>query len=141
MTVSDSLSITVDAPMQQVLAVLRDIDRQQDWFPGNTESQVLERDDDGLPTRARMVNDVKIAKDEFVLDYTHTASGFAWELQSPTRVQKVHRGSWALVARGERTEATMSLTVDTSLPLPGFVQRRTVKDTLQGATRALAAQF
>ena len=56
-------------------------------------------------------------------------------------MQKAQEGSWALVDKGGRTEATMSLTVDTSLPLPGFVQKKTVKDTLKGATSALAKQF
>ena len=65
MAVTDSLSVTVNAPVDQVLAFLRDIDNQKNWFPGNNESEVLERDEAGLPTRARLVNDVKVAKDEF----------------------------------------------------------------------------
>jgi ribosome-associated toxin RatA of RatAB toxin-antitoxin module len=141
MAVSDSMSVTVNAPVDQVLAFLRDIDNQKNWFPGNNDSQVLERDEAGLPTKARLVNDVKVAKDEFVLDYTHTDSGFSWHLPEPTKVQKVQEGSWALADKGGRTEATMSLTIDTTLPLPGFVQKKTLKDTLKGATKALAAQF
>ena len=141
MAVSDSLSVTVNAPVDQTLAFLRDIDNQKNWFPGNLASEVLERDDAGLPTRARLVNDVKVAKDEFELNYTHNDSGFSWTLVSPTKVQKMQEGSWSLTDRGGTTEATMSLTVDTTLPLPGFVQKKTVKDTLKGATRGLAAQF
>ena len=141
MAVSESLSVTVNAPVDQVLEFLRDIDNQKNWFPGNTDSAVLERDEEGRPTRARLVNDVKVAKDEFELDYTHNDSGFSWTLVAPTKVQKKQAGSWTLVDKGGRTEATMDLTVDTSLPLPGFVQRKTVKDTLKGATSALAKQF
>ena len=141
MAVSDSLTVTVNAPLATVLDFLRDIDNQKNWFPGNLESQVLERDEDGLPTKARLVNDVKVAKDDFTLDYTHHDSGFSWRLPAPTKVQKLQEGSWSLVDRGAQTEATMTLTVDTSLPLPGFVQKKTVKDTLKGATSALAKQF
>jgi ribosome-associated toxin RatA of RatAB toxin-antitoxin module len=141
MAVTETLSVTVNAPVDQVLAFLLDIDNQKNWFPGNTDSEVLERDDAGRPTRARLVNDVKVAKDEFELDYTHNDAGFAWTLVAPTRVQKTQSGSWTLADRGGRTEATMDLTVDTSLPLPGFVQKKTVKDTLKGATSALAKQF
>jgi len=135
------MSVTVNAPADEVLAFLRDIDNQKNWFPGNSDSEVLERDENGLPTKARLVNDVKVAKDEFVLDYTHTEDGFSWHLPEPTRVQKTQEGSWTVVDQGGRSEATMRLTVDTSLPLPGFVQRKTVKDTLKGATSALAKQF
>jgi ribosome-associated toxin RatA of RatAB toxin-antitoxin module len=141
MAVTDSLSVTVNAPLDQVLAFLRDIDNQKNWFPGNNESQVLARDDAGLPTRARLVNDVKVAKDDFQLDYVHSDTGFSWTLVAPTKVQKRQEGSWSLADTGGSTEATMTLTVDTSLPLPGFVQKKTVKDTLKGATSALAKQF
>ena len=141
MAVSNSLSVTVNAPFDQVLAFLRDIDNQKNWFPGNEVSEVLERDENGLPTKARLVNDVKVAKDDFTLDYTHTDTGFSWRLPAPTKVQKIQEGSWSLADKGGKTEATMSLTIDTSLPLPGFVQKKTLNDTLKGATSSLAKQF
>ena len=94
------------------------------------------------PTRARLVNDVKVAKDAFELDYTHTDTGFSWVLPAPTRVQKVQEGSWKVVETGaNQCDATMSLTIDTALPLPGFIQKKTVKDTVAGATSALVKQF
>jgi ribosome-associated toxin RatA of RatAB toxin-antitoxin module len=141
MAVSNSLSVTVNAPLDRVLAFLRDIDNQKNWFPGNEVSEVLERDENGLPTRARLVNDVKVAKDDFTLDYTHNDTGFSWRLPAPTKVQKVQEGSWSLADKGDKTEATMALTIDTSLPLPGFVQKKTLNDTLKGATSALVKQF
>jgi ribosome-associated toxin RatA of RatAB toxin-antitoxin module len=142
MAQTESLSVTVGAPAADVLAFLRDIDNQKNWFPGNLESEVLERDADGRPTRARLVNDVKVVKDEFQLDYTHADDGFSWVLVKPTSVQKSQVGSWQVVAVGDdQSEVTMTLTVDTSLPLPGFVQKRIIKDTLKGATAGLAKQF
>jgi hypothetical protein len=139
---TEALGVTVDAPVVDVLAFLRDIDNQKNWFPGNIESEVLERDADGRPARARLVNDVKVAKDEFLLDYTHTDGGFSWVLVEPTSVQKSQVGSWQVIDVGDdRSEVTMTLTVDTSLPLPGFVQKRIIKDTLKGATASLAKQF
>jgi ribosome-associated toxin RatA of RatAB toxin-antitoxin module len=139
---SESLSVTVGAPAADVLAFLRDIDNQKSWFPGNIESEVLERDADGLVARARLVNDVKVAKDEFLLDYTHTDDGFSWVLVKPTSVQKSQVGSWRVIGvDDDRSEVTMTLTVDTSLPMPGFVQKRIIKDTLKGATSGLAKQF
>lgn len=140
MSVSDSMTVTVNAPAAAVLAFLRDIDNQQNWFPGNILSEVLETDADGRPAKAKLVNDVKIAKDEFTLSYTHTDDGFSWSLDAPTSVQKQQTGSWTVVDKGGKAEATMQLTLDTKLPLPGFVQKKTVKDTLKGATSALQKQ-
>ena len=138
MAQTETVSVTIAAPAADVLEFLRDIDNQKNWFPGNLESDVLERDSDGRPVRARLVNDVKVVKDEFLLDYTHTDDGFSWVLVKPTSVQKSQVGSWRVIEVGQdRSEVTMTLTVDTSLPLPGFVQKRIVKDTLKGATAGL----
>jgi ribosome-associated toxin RatA of RatAB toxin-antitoxin module len=137
MSVSGSETITINAPVADVLAIIRDVDNQSTWFPGNLESEVLETDDAGLPTKARMVNDVKVAKDEFELSYTHTDTGMSWSLVAPSKAQKGQEGSWSLADKGGQTEATMTLTVDSTLPLPGFMQKKIVKDTLNNATKAL----
>lgn len=125
--------------MADVLAIVRDIDGQPSWFPGNLAAEVLETDADGLPTKAHMVNDVKVAKDEFELAYTNTDNSIAWSLVAPSKAQKGQEGSWTLVDKGGTTEATMSLTIDSALPLPGFMQKKVLKDTLKGATKALKA--
>jgi hypothetical protein len=60
----------------------------------------------------------------------------------PTSVQKSQVGSWQVTeVDDDRSKATMTLTVDTSLPMPGFVQKRIIKDTLKGAVSGLAKQF
>lgn len=135
------MSVTVNAPAADVLAKLRDIGNQKDWFPGNLESDVLETNDDGSVARARLTNDVKVAKDTFEVTYEHADDGFSWTLAAPTKVQKENAGSWKVVDKGGKSEATMTLTIDTSLPLPSFVQKKTLKDTLKATTKALAAQF
>jgi hypothetical protein len=130
-------SIAIDAPIQSVLSVIRDLPAQVEWFPGCVSSTVLQIDDGGLPLRARQVNDVKVAKDEFELDYTHTDSSMAWRLVAPSTAQKDASGSWSLVAKGDRTEATLSISLEPSLPLPGFLVKKAIGDTVKGATRAL----
>ncbi|MCB0916188.1 MAG: SRPBCC family protein [Actinobacteria bacterium] len=137
MSVSGTQQIVINAPLADVLAIVRDIDGQPSWFPGNLEAEVLETDDAGLPTKARIVNDVKVAKDEFELSYTNSDDSIAWSLVAPSKAQKAQEGSWKLVDKGGSTEATMSLTIDSALPLPGFMQKKVLKDTLNGATKAL----
>jgi len=135
--VSGSESIVIDAPPERVLAVIRDLPGQVKWFPGCVSSQVLSTGDDGLPARARQVNDVKVAKDEFELDYTHSDSGMSWKLTAPSKAQKDASGSWTVVAKGNGAQATLSLSIDPSLPLPGFLMKKTLGDTLKGATKGL----
>ena len=61
----------------------------------------------------------------------------SWSLVAPSKAQKEQDGSWSLADKGATTEATMSLTIDSALPLPGFMQKKVLKDTLKGATQAL----
>ncbi len=137
MSVHASDTVRIDAPLEDVLAVVRDVDGQADWWPGMLASEALASDADGLVSRARLVNDVKVAKDEFELDYTHTDTSMAWTLAGRSSAQKEQTGSWTLADRGGATEATLELTIATTLPLPGMVQRKVVKDTVRGATKAL----
>ncbi len=141
MSVKDSRTVTVNAPLADVLAKLQDVDNQDSWFPGCIESEVIETDDQGRPKRARLINDAKVTKDEFQLDYVHMDNGMSWTLVEPTKVQKDQAGSWTLVDKGGKTEATLELEIDTSMPLPGFVQKKTLKGTLKDATNALTKQF
>ncbi|MDQ1304429.1 MAG: hypothetical protein QG671_256 [Actinomycetota bacterium] len=127
----------IDAPLADVLAIVRDIDGQSSWFPGTISSEVLESDADGLPTRAKLVNDVKVAKDEFELNYTNTDDSLSWSLAAPSKAQKEQDGSWTFAAKGGKTEATFSLTINSALPLPGFMQKRVLNDTLKNGTEAL----
>ncbi len=141
MAVSDSATVTVNAPQAQVLAFLRNVDNQKNWMPGCLASEVLEKDAEGRPKRARLTNDVKVAKDTFELDYTQLDDGFSWVLSAATKMQTQNNGSWKVVDKGAKSDVTFSLTIDTPLPLPGFVQKKTLKDTLKGTTQALTKQF
>ncbi|MEZ5115240.1 MAG: SRPBCC family protein [Candidatus Nanopelagicales bacterium] len=136
-TTSVSEKITVNAPFATVLAAVRDTASQPQWFPGMISAEVLEADDEGRTLRAHQVNDVKIAKDEFDLAFVHTDTGVSWELEAPSKAQKSASGSWQLVDKGGSTDVTLSLAIDSSLPLPGFVLKKTLGDTAKGACKGL----
>ncbi len=138
MAITASDSTVINAPLQDVLAVVRDVAGQPDWFPGTISAEVVDTGADGLATRAHMVNDVKIAKDEFDIDYTHTDDTLSWKLVAPSKAQKDQSGSWKLTDKGNgTTEATLTLSVDSSLPLPGFIQKKAINDTVKNAVKGL----
>jgi hypothetical protein len=136
-SVSASDQVLIDAPLGEVLAVLRDVDDQSSWWPGMLASEVIATDGDGLVARSRLVNDVKVAKDEFELVYTHGEQSIAWSLAERSSAQRAQTGSWQLEDRDGATLATLELEIATTLPLPGMIQRKVVKDTVKGATKAL----
>jgi ribosome-associated toxin RatA of RatAB toxin-antitoxin module len=122
-----------------VLAILRDVDSYPSWFPGTVAAEVTEADADGLPLKARLVNDVKVAKDEFEVEYTNTDTSLSWHLVAPSKAQKEQTGSWELTESGGGTQATFNLTIDSALPVPGFMQKKVLGDTLKSGVKALKA--
>ena len=141
MSVKDSRTVTVNAPLADVLAKIQDVANATSWSPGLIESEVIETDDQGLPKRAKLVQDQKITKDEFQLDYVQMDNGMSWSLVEPTKVQKEQTGSWTLVDKGGKTEATLELEIDVTIPMPGFMKKKTLKGLLKDMTNALADQF
>ena len=136
MSVSASKTVTINAPLDQVLATIRDVAGQTEWWPGTISAVVDTTDDAGLPARATLVNDVKVAKDEFQLDYEHSDTGMSWTLVAPSKAQKAQKGSWVLVDKGGATEATVSLDVDSS-PVARLRAKKVIGDALKGATEGL----
>ena len=137
MSVTASRSVTIEAPFDEVLAVVRDVGGQQTWWPGMLASEVLETDDDGRAVRARIVSDVKVVKDEFETVYEHPDDGLTWRLAGSSMAQRSQEGSLLLEAAGDATTATLTLAVATTLPLPKLVQRKVVNDSVTGALEGL----
>jgi hypothetical protein len=137
MSVTVTRTTTIRAPSDEVLEVVRDVGGQQRWWPGMLASEVLESDGDGHTRRARIVNDVKVAKDEFELLYEHPDGGLSWQLAGTSMAQRSQVGSLMVEADGEATTATLTLTIATSLPLPKLVQRKVVTDAASGALEGL----
>jgi hypothetical protein len=136
-------TVRIERPADEVIEVLRDIASQSQWWPGQYRSEPLETDAEGRVTRALIGNDVKVAKDDFEVVYTHGAgsTGYTWVLAAPSRVQRSQSGAWAVRPEGAGAcEVTLSLTVDSTLPLPGFLLRKALQDTAGGATKGLRAR-
>ncbi|XVX19445.1 SRPBCC family protein [Actinomycetota bacterium] len=134
-----SETVHIDRPAAEVLSVLRDIAAQHEWWPGQYRSEVLETDRYGRVTRAVIGNDVKVAKDDFEVEYHHApkTAGYSWVLASDSSVQRDQSGSWTLAPADGGTDVTLALALDAKLPLPGFLLKKTVKDTVHGAVTGL----
>ena len=132
-------TVRIARSVDEVMAVLHDVGAQHEWWPGQYRSEPLETDDEGRVTRSRIGNDVKIAKDEFEVVYTHDSSptGYSWVLADPSTLQRAQTGSWEVRDASAGSEVTLRLMVDSTLPLPGFLLKKTLQDTVNGATEGL----
>ena len=132
-----SSTITIDAPPEQVLAVIADIDRYPEWTGQIKSAEVLEQDADGRPQQARFVMDAGVLKDEYVLQYDWNPSGVAWHLVGKSTVQKSQTGSYALAPKDSGTEVTYSLAVDIAMPMLGMFKRKAEKMIKDSALKEL----
>ena len=132
-------SATIARPAAEVLAVLHDIAGQSSWWPGQYLSEPLEVDDEGLVLRARIGNDIKVAKEEFEVVYDHGGGGegYSWQLASPTLSQRSQRGRWSVTPADAGCEVGIDFALEPLLPLPAFLLRKAVTDTIKGALAAL----
>jgi carbon monoxide dehydrogenase subunit G len=123
-----SASITIAARPAAVMAVISDFAAYPEWASAIRSAQVLERGEDGLPSRVRFELDAGPVKDSYVLGYRWAApGGVSWDLAEPGTVVSGMSGGYLLRSRDGGTEVTYDLAVDVRIPLPGMLKRRAEK--------------
>ncbi len=122
----------IDAPLEEVWAVVEDVLIAPDWQGGLEAITALERDDEGRPTLVESVSDIKVRQ-------VKTQVRFSYE--PPTRLSwsqekgdlKSVEGFWQLEDLGDgRTRATYSLDGD-----PGRVLGMLIRGPVEAAARAV----
>ena len=129
-----SASAEIDAPLEEVWAVVEDVVSAPDWQGGLVSVKALETDDQGRPTLVESENDIKVRT-------VKTKVRFAYD--GPTKLSwtqekgdlKSVDGSWELEDLGDgRTRATYTVDVDL-----GRVLGMMVKGPVEGAVRQMLA--
>ncbi|HZA89942.1 MAG TPA: SRPBCC family protein [Solirubrobacterales bacterium] len=127
-----SASAEIDAPVEEVWAVVEDVLTAPDWQGGLVAMSALERDADGRPTLVETENDIKVR---------HVKTRVRFHYEPPTRLSwtqeqgdlKSVEGSWTLEDLGSgRTRATYTLDSD-----PGRVLGMLIRGPVEAAIRAM----
>lgn len=127
-----SASEEINAPLDEVWAVVEDVLTAPDWQGGLVGMSALERDDDGRPTLVETENDIKVRR-------IKTQVRFRYE--PPTRLSwtqekgdlKSVEGAWELEDLGDgRTRATYKLDSD-----PGRMLGMLIRGPVEAATRSM----
>jgi ribosome-associated toxin RatA of RatAB toxin-antitoxin module len=134
--ITETREIVIEATPEQIMSVLFDIETLPEWSSAHEEVEILERDADGHPIRSRQVVKIVGVSDEQVLDYAVHEDGVSWTLVS-SRQQRSQQGRYTLTPEGDKTRVSLELTVDPTVPLPGFLVRRGAKGLMDTATKGL----
>jgi carbon monoxide dehydrogenase subunit G len=127
-----SASAEIEAPLQDVWAVVEDVLSAPDWQGGLVAIAPLEHDATGRPTLVETENDIKVK---------HVKTEVRFRYDGPTRLSwtqekgdmKSVEGSWTLEDLGDgRTRATYTLDSD-----PGRVLGMLIRGPVEAAIRGM----
>lgn len=139
MAVSDSREVVIEATPADILDVIADVEATPTWSPQYQSSEIIDRYDDGRPKQARMVIKAAGLTDTQVIEYTWTDSSVSWTLVSAGQL-KAQDAKYTLTADGDKTKVRFDMKVDPSVPIPGFLLKRTIKGGMETATDGLRKQ-
>lgn len=132
--VTDTISIDADA--ETVFGVITDLEAYPEWAEGMLEAEVLSRDDQGRPAKARFKIDARVAEIEYVLGYRYDGHDVSWSLVEGETVSQLD-GSYELEERDGTTSVRYTLEADVDMPVPGFLKKRATRTILDQGLRGL----
>ncbi|OBK80005.1 SRPBCC family protein [Mycobacterium sp. 1164985.4] len=136
MAVTETREVLIEATPQEILDVLTDLESLTDWSSAHQKVEVLERDDEGRPSKSRQIVKIVGVSDEQVLNYTVHDDGVSWTLES-SKQQRAQSGRYTLTPDGDSTKVHFELMVDPLVPLPGFLIKKGAKGLMETATDGL----
>jgi ribosome-associated toxin RatA of RatAB toxin-antitoxin module len=136
MAINETRDIVIEASPQEILDVIADLESLTEWSPPHQSCEVLERHEDGRPSKVKMKVKAAGITDEQVVAYTWTDNKVSWTLVSSGQ-QRSQDASYTLTPDGDRTKVKFEISVDPVVPLPGFVLKRAVKGTIDTGTEGL----
>ena len=139
MATSDSREVVIDASTEEILDVIADVESTPSWSSQYQRAEVLESYDDGRPRRVKMKVKSAGISDEQVVEYTWTDDSAGWTLISAGQL-KSQDATYTLTPDGDKTRVRFDITIDVSVPLPGFVLKRVMKGAMETATDGLRKQ-
>jgi uncharacterized membrane protein len=140
MTDSSTQSIVIDAPPDQVAAVICDFPRYPEWADAVRRAEVIEEYEDGYASQVRFTLDAGVLADEYVLayEYAEDISRIEWHLVAPSKMQKSQHGSYDLESNPDgTTTVTYTLEVELSVGMLGMFRRKAEKMIMDAALKQL----
>ena len=136
MAVKESREVVIEASPKEILDVVADVEAMPEWSSIHQSAEVLERDAEGRPRRARMKVKTTGITDEIVLVYTWRDDGVTWTQESG-KASRNQEGGYTLTPQGDKTGTKFDLALDPLVPLPGFVIKRAMKGIMEINTDGL----
>jgi len=139
MAANDSREVVIEATPEEILDVIADVESAPSWSPQYQSAEVLDTYDDGRPRRVKMKVKAAGITDEMEVEYSFTGNTAGWTLIKSSQLKK-QDATYTITPAGDKTKVRFELTVDPSIPIPGFLLKRTLKGAMETATDGLRKQ-
>jgi ribosome-associated toxin RatA of RatAB toxin-antitoxin module len=139
MATSDSREVVIEATPEAILDVIADVESTPTWSPQYQRAEILESYPDGRPKQVKMTVKAAGLTDVQVIEYTWTDSSVSWTLVSSGQL-KAQDAKYTLTPDGGKTKVKFDMLIDLSIPMPGFILKRTLKGGMETATDGLRRQ-
>ncbi|MGN6872672.1 MAG: type II toxin-antitoxin system RatA family toxin [Solirubrobacteraceae bacterium] len=125
-----SSTAEIHAPLDQVWALVQDVESAPDWQGGLKSMHALDRDEEGRAIRCEAETDAKVRTVKSVVRFTYDGPQRLTWTQEKGDLKSVN-GSWELEdLGGDRTRATYSIEADLGRTL-GMLVRGPIVDVLR----------
>jgi len=139
MAVKDSREVVIEATPEEILDVIADVENTPSWSPQYQSAEVVDAYDDGRPRTVKMKIKAAGLTDDQVVEYTWADNVVSWTLVKAGQLRS-QDATYTLTPDGDKTKLRFDLSIDLSVPLPGFVVKRTIKGAMETATDGLRKQ-
>ena len=131
-------SIEIGADPSAVMAEIADYESYPEWSGEIRKVEVRERDEDKRGKQVYYEVAQGPLKADYVLEYTYKPSdaGVTWKLVEGNNIRRLD-GEYSLEATGKGTKVTYQMTVETPIPMLGFMKRQIEKRIVDVALKGL----
>jgi uncharacterized membrane protein len=130
--------IHIDAPPERTFEVAIDYERYPEWAKDVKQVTILERDAEGRGAKVEYRAAAFGRSTRYVLqyDYSQAPGAFSWTLVEGEMVRAID-GTYRFTSDGDGTRVSYDLAIEPSMPLPGFLKRRTAGMIVSTALKEL----
>jgi len=134
-------TITIDAPIDAVRAILFDLASYPDWSTAIKSAEVKATDDQGRATSVKVSIDAGMMKDRVLLNYDWSAAPerLEFSLEEADLLAAMNGAYITKAIDADTTSVTYELGVEVSMPIPPMMRTKAEKATIDQALSQLKA--
>ena len=136
-------SVTIEAPIEEVVNVLSDLPGYPAWSTAIKSVEVESKDSAGRATKVKISIDAGVMKDHVTLDYDYSKSPteITFTLDDADLLTEMS-GAYKLADNGDdTTTVTYELTVALGMPVPAMMRNKAELATIDLALKQLKAKL